>query len=340
LVAVAISTAAVAMSIEPAAAHRSSGRYPVAAWSCNEANIRQHTGQAGIDSVYAMDWEWEVEDGRKWADPYASNTTSDRVLRFVPDGFDGMFGVYARANGECGSGMTCWINFDMAERWNTTWELRDSMWLDFRSIVLHEFGHWMGAGHTFDRPAPDTREPVMTGSPYGPTLLYGQTKRSLTLDDIQALHAARNYVTIITADDSLEYHGLYHFVERVVSGGGYEFRCDGAGYGSNCYYRNWGAGSSIYQEVAPRGAYMNLRDVRARVRFRNRTGQAGTVTVAVWNVEAAPAILVKQSVCNLPTDTSWIQCATPYFQYSEKLFRIEAYNNNAGSVDIDTVIFG
>lgn len=327
-----------------AEAHWTDGRYAVSAWAYNESNVYQVAGQAGLDSVKEMDWEWEAEGGRQWADPYACNgcTTARRVY-FTYNNFDGMYGITGRANGPCADGMSCYIQLDLSERWNTTWEIRDANWMDMRSLMLHEFGHWMGAEHTYDFVVePDTREPVMVGGDYG-GLSYGEIKRSVTLDDIQSLHAARNRVTIITADDSMEYHGLYHFVERVAGGGGYQFRCDGTGYASsNCYYRNWGAGSSIYQHVAPRGAYMDLRDVRGRVRFRNRGGAPGTVTVAVWNTETVPETLVQQAVCQLPLDTSWIQCATPYFRGDpfERELRIEAYNNNNFSVDIDTIIFG
>jgi hypothetical protein len=341
--AAAVAVGLLVPAAQPAAAHRTNGRYITTTFSYNESNIYNTIGQAGIDSLYAMDWAWEVEGGTNFANAVACNscTTSRRVF-FTYDTFDGMGGVLARATEPCDHTKACDMYFDLSERWNSTWEIRNWDWMDFRSVALHEFGHWMGAGHSYDTSnvEPDTREPVMIDGNYG-GIAYGEIKRSVTQDDIQALRAARNYINIITADDSFEYYGLYHFVERVAGGGGYQFRCGGAGYGgTNCSYRYWGAGSSIYQQVAPRGNYMINRNVRARVRFKNQTANLASATVAVWNMETAPPTLVSQSVCTFAGWQNWTECATPYFQYPEKMFRIEAYNNNGGNMDVDTLIFG
>jgi hypothetical protein len=232
------------------------------------------------------------------------------------------------------------MRFDSTERWNTTSEQRDANWCDLQSVALHEFGHWIGLSHSYDIPTTDARTAVMRGEQYS-DLGYGVIKRDIRQDDVNGFHAARNYATILTADDSMEYYGTWHFKfhQRVAGVGSRSLYCDGSGYaGTRCFIEYNGSGNSLYQDISPRGNYVNFRTMVARARFRNRTGQPASVTVAVWNLDNGQ--VVAQQVCNLPLDSSWVQCATPGFSTGGNNLRQEVYNNTGGNVDIDTFILG
>lgn len=330
----------VLVPVQPAHAFFTFGRYPAETICYNEQGIRNVIGQVGIDSLYASDWAWEVEELWKWTNLVANNgCTTSRNLYFAwGDGFGGTLG---QSNGACGSGSSCYIWFDLYDRWNSTWEYRDNNWVDFRTVSLHEFGHWIGLAHSYDSPSTDNRSPIMQGWPSGGHN-YGDIQRSIVQDDVNSFHAARNYATIISADDSFEYHGWFYwdFHYRVPGQGSGTLYCGGGqGYaGTNCFIEYNGAGNSVYQDMAIRTEYVNYRTMVGRARFRNRTGAPASVTVAVWNLENGQVFA--QQVCNLPLDTSWIQCATPGFTSDGRYMRLESYNNTGGNVDIDTAILG
>jgi hypothetical protein len=337
-VASVLGTLGVVVPMQPVGAFVTGGRYPVDSWAYNESSIRNTLGQAGIDSLYAMDWAWEVEDLRKWSDLYANNANTTHNIYFAwGDGYKVGYSAYATIG--CGSSVNCQMVFDLYEVWNSTYEIRDSSWLDFRSVALHEFGHWIGLDHYWDFPSTDNRVSVMHAE-----LGYGEIRRSIVQDDINGFHGARNYATIISADDSFEYHGWFYwdFHYRVAGQGSGTLYCGGGqGYaGTNCFIEYNGAGNSVYQDMAIRNQYVanGQRSMQGRVRFRNRTGAPAQVTVAVWNLENGT--VYSQQTCNLPLDTSWLQCATPYFTSDGRMMRLEAYNLTGGNVDIDTAILG
>jgi hypothetical protein len=337
----AIAGLAVLVPAQPAGAFRTFGRYQYESWSYNESNIYATVGQAGIDSLYASDWAWEVESLGYWANPVACNScTTNRNIYFQNyDGFQ--YGYWGMANGACGPTVNCWLFFDLLERWNTTWEIRNSDWMDFRTAALHELGHWIGIAHTYyDTPSTDPRKAVMNGEPYG-GINYGEIIRDIRQDDINGFHGARNYATIISADDSFEYHGWFYwdFHFGVPGRGSGTLYCSG-GYNSNCFIQYNGAGNSVYQDMHIRDTYIanGTRQMRGRVRFRNRTGAPAQATVAVWNLENSQ--VYAQATCNLMLDTSWMECATPYFTSDGRRMRLEAYNITGGNIDMDTAILG
>ncbi|HVF76147.1 MAG TPA: matrixin family metalloprotease [Acidimicrobiales bacterium] len=324
----------------PASAHTVNGRWPSEQWAYNESGIANVIGPVGVESLYTADWSWETTELWKWVNPYANNTTNSRNIYF--DSIDGrMGGVWGRAATPCRAGYTCYMYFDIAERWNSTSELRDNNWMDFRSAATHEFGHWMGGSHSWDYPS--TQEfPGQKAALYE-HVNYGEYRRAIFQDDINAVKAARAYLDIVTANDSFEYGTRGFLLRRAFGQGSWTRYCDGGGYaGTSCYVQWNGTSNSIYQDVHLRGTGYNqngARNMWGQGRFRNRSGLAGRqVQVVVWNIDSG-TILANQ-ICNLPIDASWVHCTTPSFRTGPAGLRVEYYNNTGSNTDLDIAILG
>lgn len=299
------------------------------------------------NSLYSADWAWEVQSLGSYVNFY-NNDTLGGTRRIMVGPIDGPTppggsSTFAQVQQPplppyCeDESATCSITFDIAEHWNTTSEIRDSTWLDFISVAVHEFGHWVGLQHSNDRPSTDNALPAMQ-SPFA----YGRIQRVIRQDDANGMHTSRPAFPIMSANDSFEFTSpFYGFNFKPSSRGGSMTRyCNDSfpAYNGACfveYNGNGAGGASVYQDMYDRG--WNNYSIRGRVRARNRGGSPTSFTVTVWELDPN---IAHYTTCSLPADTSWVQCYTPFFDLApgSVRLRLEAYNNSSWNVDIDTMI--
>lgn len=183
----------------------------------------RNRGNDAILAVYAGDQAWEAHDLRQWTDLVNNDSLGgNRVVKFDPIDGPGDIRAQTWPLGCLATSPSCELEFDSGENWCYRTGDPGSR-PDLRGVAAHEFGHWIGLDHSGGAtgcPSPDflasdnNAYPTMTAcyQSSNPDL------RTISQDDVNGFHVARQGSPLPTANDSFEYtastYGWGYVAER------------------------------------------------------------------------------------------------------------------------------
>lgn len=212
---------------------------------------------------------------------------------------------------------------------------------DFVAVATHEFGHWMGADHSSDRPTSGRNESPTMVTPYAGDC----RQRSIEHDDVNSfLQAVPGTLSISSNRDFEETHSLNSTTNGDI---GWKFLASTNGTGSatryfdpsnalnSSYFIQFNSGSgnaaSIYQDLYPRGPGVTV--VSPYVYLRNNSiFNIQSYQLVVWNMSAGPTPYVKN--CGLGPGVGYSLCNASFAINSDWL-RVQIYLYGAGNVSVD-----
>ncbi|HEV8624436.1 MAG TPA: matrixin family metalloprotease [Acidimicrobiia bacterium] len=287
----------------------------------------------------------------------------------------------------CKETIACDINFSLAYRWNTTDDFRGdavgcnpattgNCWIDFRTVALHEIGHWLGLRHSLDVPGTDGQVSWPGATNGMPSMDqtgtdYGEKRRAVRQDDANGLKVARRGVTNYTnmvANPTYEANwktgqpnGNYGPWDSKFFGWNFWGSPAGGSWMPYCndpwpaedgscfieFNGNGQPGASFYQDIADyqgpgedgTPSWDVGHQLDARISVRNRTGGPATIGFAAWylNSGGGPG---QNTV--IPADGQWHTILVSFGVFtppnSNTYIRFQVYNQTAGNIDIDDAI--
>lgn len=321
-------------------------------------------------SIHQADQAWKAQGLAQQASFWNDQDATDRVLR--GEHIDGPGNEWAYAHQPCpGDSSVCEMVFDYDEQWNTTDDPRptssEEPWLDSIGVTVHEFGHWIGSGHSQDRPMSDgSAWPTMYSCiDFDPDFLCDPDAsingngiyywaRTIQADEANAIRTARpTSPSNIVANGSFEYdvtpgwgglEGMGWFYRQASSGSGTADQyCDdpAPAFHLACFVEFNGGGhanASVYQDIFNYGGNwieQENRKLYPVVWVRNRAPGNETATVVVWAGDTGD-ILTSESRSIAPND--WEEFRLPAFRNPSNNIRMrfEVYNGSANyNMDVD-----
>jgi hypothetical protein len=279
--------------------------------------------------VYPSEQAWKIhgltQQAEAWGDPNGVGGSIHTIQHGDAGG-----GALARATVGCEQTISCFmtvaINIGMCNgavcQWNTGGGTPAPGWADIRSVLVHEFGHWLGVDHAGDCPNTDggplnAQCPAPTSNAYRPSITaihsFGTDERTIQADDENSLRAARP-----TPDTNLLANG--HVWEQSSWWGGTAnlgwkswnspsvFRVASGGTGDGGAYINFykiGGQSSISQDVFIASAnYLNTLTMTPRLFFRAPSSGGVHLKVVVRNINNNNAVIYERN-CIVPSDATW-----------------------------------